>query len=201
MTSLGDRDSVQHSQESLATHFHQAHNWGRLPWTAPQVSHFLCRHFSVPSSELPSHALVFVSRQSDEPPTTPGTQTRTVPEMETGRRFSHFMQIIGLLTTPVPPPLTEINILRPRQNCRHFADYIFKWILLNENELIWLEISLKFVPNVSINDFPALVQIMAGRPPGDKPLSKPIVISLLTHISLPCLWNGSINISIHLCEL
>ena len=75
-----------------------------------------------------------------------------------------------------------VNTLRPRQNCRHFADNIFKCIFLNENEWIWLMISLTFVPKVRINNIPALVWIMAWRRPGDKPLSIPRMVSLLTHI-------------------
>ena len=74
------------------------------------------------------------------------------------------------------------NTLRPRQNGRHFADDIFKCIFFNENAWISLRISLKFVPEVRINNIPALVQIMAWRRPGDKPLSKPMMVSLLTHI-------------------
>ena len=46
----------------------------------------------------------------------------------------------------------------------------------------WIKISLKFVSNGQINNIPALVQIMAWRRPGDKPLSEPRVVSLLTHI-------------------
>ena len=42
--------------------------------------------------------------------------------------------------------------------------------------------SLKFVPKGSINDIPALVQIMAWRRLGDKPLSEPMLVSLPTHI-------------------
>ena len=42
--------------------------------------------------------------------------------------------------------------------------------------------SLKFVPKGPINDIPALVQIMAWRRPGDKPLSEPMLVSLPTHI-------------------
>ena len=76
----------------------------------------------------------------------------------------------------------SFNTLRPRQNGRHFADDIFKCIFLNENAWISLEISVKFVPKVQINNIPALVQIMAWRRPGDKPLSEPMVVSLLTHI-------------------
>ena len=75
-----------------------------------------------------------------------------------------------------------LNSLRPRRNRRHFADDIFKCILLNENEWISLRISLKFVPKVRINNIPSLVQIMAWRWPGDKPLSELMVVSLLTHI-------------------
>ena len=74
------------------------------------------------------------------------------------------------------------NSLRPRPIRRHFADDIFKCILENENGWISPRISLKFVPKVRINNIPALVQIMAWRRPGDKPLSGPMMVSLLTHI-------------------
>ena len=78
--------------------------------------------------------------------------------------------------------LTSINTLRPRQNGRHFADSIFKCIVLNENVWIPIKISLKFVPKGPSNNIPALVQIMAWRRPGDKPLSEPMVVRSLTHI-------------------
>ena len=55
----------------------------------------------------------------------------------------------------------------------NFADAIFKYIILNENAWIWIIIPLKFVPKGPINNIPALVQIMAGRRSGDKPLSEP----------------------------
>ena len=76
----------------------------------------------------------------------------------------------------------DINTLRPRQNGHHFADDTFKRIFLNENVRISIEISLKFVPMGPINNIPALVQIMAWRRSGDKPLSGPMMDSLLTHI-------------------
>ena len=66
------------------------------------------------------------------------------------------------------------NTLRPRQNGRHFADDIFNCISLNENIHILIKISLKFVHKGPINKIPALVQIMAWRRPGDKPLSEPM---------------------------
>ena len=52
------------------------------------------------------------------------------------------------------------------------------------NAFSWMKIkiSLKFVPKGPINNNPALVQIMAWRRSGDKPLSEPMMVSLLTHI-------------------
>ena len=76
----------------------------------------------------------------------------------------------------------RINSSRPRPNRLHFADDIFKCIFLNENIWIPIKISLKFVPKGHINNIPALVQIMAWRRPGDKPLSGPMMIRLPTHI-------------------
>ena len=75
-----------------------------------------------------------------------------------------------------------INSLRPRQNDRYFADDIFKCILLNENFLILDKISLKYVPYGLIDNIASLVQIMAWRRPGDKPLSEPTMYRLPTHI-------------------
>ena len=76
----------------------------------------------------------------------------------------------------------EFNTLRPRQHGHHFADDTFKRIFLNENVIISIKISLKFVPKGPINNIPALVQIMAWRRPGDKPLSEPMMVLSLTHI-------------------
>ena len=76
-----------------------------------------------------------------------------------------------------------VNTLRPRHNGRHFADDVFKCIFVNENGWILLKISLKFVPKGPINNIPSLVQVMAWRRPGDKPLSEPMMMSLMTHIS------------------
>ena len=75
-----------------------------------------------------------------------------------------------------------LNTLRPRQHDRHFADDTFKRIFFNENVWISIKISLKFVPNGPINNILALVQIMAWRRSGDKPLSEPMMVSLPTHI-------------------
>ena len=71
-----------------------------------------------------------------------------------------------------------INTLRPRQNCSHFADNIL-------NASSWLKMQkchLRLVPKVPFNSIPSLVQIMAWRQPGAKPLFEPIMIDLLMHI-------------------
>ena len=94
--------------------------------------------------------------------------------------------------------MARINSLRPRLNRRPFADDIFKCIFLNENEWISPRISLKFVPKGPINNNPALVQIMAWRRSGDKPLSEPLMVSLLTHmcVTRPQWVNGTLNPSV-----
>ena len=88
-----------------------------------------------------------------------------------------------------------INSLRPKPNGRLFADDTFKCIFLNESIRIVTENSLKFVPKGLINNIPALVQIMAWRRPGDKPLSEPMLVRSLTHICVtrpqwvkPLIW-------------
>ena len=77
---------------------------------------------------------------------------------------------------------SQVNLLRPEQNGCHFPDDIFKCIFLNEDVWISLKISQKFVPEIRINNIPALVQIMARRQPGDKPLPEPMMVDLLMHI-------------------
>ena len=92
----------------------------------------------------------------------------------------------------------SLNTLRLRQNGRHFPDVSFKCIFLNESAWIPIKISLKFVSNGPIDNIPAFVQQMAWRWPGDKPLSEPMVVRLLTQICVTrpqwvkCLNNMSI---------
>ena len=97
--------------------------------------------------------------------------------------------------------IVYINTLRPRQNGRHFAEDILKCIFLNENVWILIEISLKFVPKGPIKNIPALVQMMAWRRPGNKPLSEPMMVRLPTHIFVirPQWVNGNKEYEI-LCE-
>ena len=68
-----------------------------------------------------------------------------------------------------------LNTLRPRQNGCHFTDNIFQCIFLNENVWIFNIIWLKFVPKGPIDNITALVQLMAWRRIGDKPLSEPMM--------------------------
>ena len=93
------------------------------------------------------------------------------------------------------------NTLRPRQDGRRFPDDTFECIFLKENVIILIKISLKFVLKGPINNIPALVQIMAWRRSGDKPLSEPMMVSLPTHICVTwpqwvnCLCNFKPNAS------
>ena len=62
------------------------------------------------------------------------------------------------------------------------ANVIFKWIFLNENDRIPIQISLKFVPGSSIDNNmnkQASVQVTAWRWTGDKSLPEP----MLTHFT------------------
>ena len=81
-----------------------------------------------------------------------------------------------------PYSLGSFNTLRSGQNGRQFPDDIWKCIFMNDNVWILFIFSLKFVPKVLIDIISVLVQIMAWRRLGDKPLSEPMMISLLTHI-------------------
>ena len=86
----------------------------------------------------------------------------------------------NLVSTMIPTVL--INSLRPRQNGRQFGNDTYKCIFLNGNAWIPIKISLKFVPKCRINNILALVQIMAWRRPGDKPLAEPMIVGWPTHI-------------------
>ena len=77
-----------------------------------------------------------------------------------------------------------INTLRPRQNGCHFTHVTLKRISFNENVRILLKVSLKLVPRGPINYIPSMVQIMAWRRPGDKPLSESMMVNLLTYICI-----------------
>ena len=66
----------------------------------------------------------------------------------------------------------------------HFPDDIFKQIFLDDSVYISIKITLKFVPKGAINNTAALVQTMAWCWPVNKPLSEPMMLSLLMHICI-----------------
>ena len=65
--------------------------------------------------------------------------------------------------------------IEAEKNGWHFADDNLKFIFLNGNNCILIQISLKFVRKGPINNKPALVQRMVWRRTGDKPLSEPVM--------------------------
>ena len=65
---------------------------------------------------------------------------------------------------------SSVNTLRPRQNGPHFTDDIFKCMFVNEKFCILIKDSLKFVPKGPINNNTALIQVVAWRRTGGKPL-------------------------------
>ena len=101
--------------------------------------------------------------------------------IETIFRLKSLFWIWSSVKRTLPGP-QWVNTLRPRQNGRHFADDVFKGIFFNENVWISIKISLMCVPRGPINNIPAMVQIMAWRRPGDKPLSETMVVNSPTHI-------------------
>ena len=52
---------------------------------------------------------------------------------------------------------------------------------------------LRFVPKGPIDNIPALVQIIAWHWPCDKPLSEPMMVSLLTHICVTRPWRVNVK--------
>ena len=94
---------------------------------------------------------------------------------------------------------------REKNGCS-FADDTFKRIFLTENVWIAIKIPLKFVPKGPINNNPALVQIMAWRRPGDKPLSEPMMVRLPMHICVTqpqwvkIQWISQYQVSFLLCS-
>ena len=89
----------------------------------------------------------------------------------------------------------QINTLRSRKDGSYFVDDIFKSISWIKSICISIDILLKFVPKGPINHIPALVQIMAWCWPGDKPLFKPMMVRLQTHMCVTQ-WINSVDVAI-----
>ena len=80
--------------------------------------------------------------------------------------------------------LCYTNSSPPRQNGRLFADDIFRSIFLNEKFCLLVKNFTEAVPTGIIDNIPELVQIMALHWIGDKQLFEPMMVILLTHISV-----------------
>ena len=87
-------------------------------------------------------------------------------------RFWEILMMSGVAVRGVQEE--KVNTLSLRWNVCHFADDIFKHISLNKTHVL-IEISLKSVPKCLMDNKPALGQIMAWLPTGDKPLSEPVM--------------------------
>ena len=68
--------------------------------------------------------------------------------------------------------------MTPEQNGRRLADDIVKHIFLTENICILINISLKFVCRGPVDIKSPLVQVMACRLTGDKPLLEPMMTQM-----------------------
>ena len=77
------------------------------------------------------------------------------------------------------------NSSTPGQNDSNFRDDIFESIFMHEKFCILIRISLKCVPKGPTDNNPVLVQLMAWRRPGDKPLSEP----MLTQFTDAYMWH------------
>ena len=78
-----------------------------------------------------------------------------------------------------------------------FLDDILKWIFLMKIYEFWLKISLKSVPRGQVNNIPAFVEIMAWCQPGDKPLSEPMKVLIMSLVMWQIfLYKCSINTDI-----
>ena len=94
-----------------------------------------------------------------------------------------FRAISLVMNSSIIAPM-PINTLRSRQNGHLDTEAIFKCIFLNENFWFSNKNSLIYVPGGQIDNLSALVQIMAWCQPGSKPLSEPMMVSLLMHICI-----------------
>ena len=85
------------------------------------------------------------------------------------------MTLHECLASPVPRQFVQGD----NKMAATLADDIFECIFLNENDRIPIQISLKFVPRTPIDNTPALVQVMAWRRTGDKPLPETILTQFI----------------------
>ena len=69
--------------------------------------------------------------------------------------------LLRMTNESLPSAREDCNLFIPGENGRHFAEDIFRCIIVNETFYISIQISLKFVPTGPIDNNQALFQIMA----------------------------------------
>ena len=115
---------------------------------------------------------------------TPDTRERHVTSHKFNsmwpREWCHVSWILGI-AGPNNIACSQLTHWSQHKMDAIFPNNIFKWIFLNENAWILIRISVRFVPKGEINNIPALIQIRAWFSPCDKPLSEPMMVSLLMH--------------------
>ena len=102
--------------------------------------------------------------------------------------YHNSLALVEVMVWSLPQPLmtnvTDISASLGLNDLTHLpldkmgailADDIFKRIFLNENVIIAIQISLKFVTYGPIGNKSALVRVMAWRRTGDKPLPEPMM--------------------------
>ena len=135
-------------------------------------------HFQMPASQVSGHVLLFVI-DCDRVKETWSRCVRIVTSLLCMSLSCHvrndriYVLLPNCLCSHSSIMFITIDTLGPIQNGSHSPEDIFKCIFLNENVSIAIRISLKFVPKGPINNIPALVQIMAWRWSGNKPLYEP----------------------------
>ena len=77
--------------------------------------------------------------------------------------------------------IDDITLMPIDPNFPTTISNIFSWMKIYN---FGPKISLKLIPKGPINNIPASVHILAWRQSGDKPLSEPMIVSLLTHAPL-----------------
>ena len=104
--------------------------------------------------------------------------------------YQHLKTSWNIIMLTIKPHDT-VNSSSSGHNSSHSADGTFKPIFIKENYCILIRISLKFVPKGPIDNKPVLVQVMAWRRSGDKPLPEPTLAQFTDTYMRH--WGGWVN--------
>ena len=88
--------------------------------------------------------------------------------------------------------------IEAKNSFKHFAD-IFKFIFMYQNCCIFIQMTLKFVPQGSIDSKPALVQVMSWSWEGSLPLSE-LMLALLTDAYMHYLASNELTLLLRATE-